>query len=91
MKAKNILLAAGFVLAGVTAVSAESAYEPTNAVPNGLTSKGGQQILNLSVKPAGVKHRSYKRAKPRNSGIYGNRSLGYPSRNKGFEILNNTK
>lgn len=92
MKAKNILLAAGFVLAGATAVSAESAYEPTNAVPNGLTSKGGQQILNLTVNPAGVKYRTTKRAHSRKSGIYGNRSLGYSYRNKGFgHILNNTK
>ena len=89
MKAKNILLAAGFVLAGVSAVAAESAFEPTNAVPNGLTSKNGQQILSLSVKPAGVKH---KRVRSQKSGIYGNRSLGYPSRGKGFDqILNNTK
>ena len=91
MKAKNILLAAGIVLAGATAVSAESAFKPTGAVPNGLTSKSGQQILNLSVKPAGVQHRTIKRAKRSKSGIYGNRGYGYSNRNKGFEILNNTK
>lgn len=89
MKAKNILLAAGFVLAGATAAAAESGFEPTNAVPNGLTSKSGQQILTLSVKPAGVTH---KRTRAHKSGFYGNRSFGYPTRNKGFaDILNNPK
>ena len=89
MKAKNILLAAGFVLAGATAVAAESAFEPTNAVPNGLTSQKTQQILTLSAKPAGVTH---KRVRSHKSGIYGKRSFGFPTRSKGFgHILNNPK
>ena len=89
MKAKNILLAAGFVLAGATAAVAESAFEPTNAVPNGLTSKSGQQILTLSAKPAGVTH---KRVRSQKSEVYGKRSFGFPTRSKGFaDILNNPK
>ena len=89
MKAKKILLAAGVVLAGVTAAAASNVYEPTNAVPNGLTSQKDQQIRTLSAKPAGVTH---KRVRSHKSGIYGNRSFGYPNRGKGFgRILNNTK
>jgi len=89
MKAKKILLAAGFVLAGVTAATASNVYEPTNAVPNGLTSQKTQQIRTLSAKPAGVTH---KRVRSHKSGIYGKRSFGFPTRSKGFgHILNNPK
>jgi hypothetical protein len=48
MKARHILFAAGVLLASASAAVAESGFEPTNAVPNGLESSYDQEVYQLT-------------------------------------------
>jgi hypothetical protein len=51
MKTSKILLAAGFVIAGATATLADTGFEPTGAVPNGLESRDQQQQIRYLTQP----------------------------------------
>ena len=89
-KTNKMLLAAGFVLAGVTAVNAESAFEPTNAVPNGLTNKS-ERILQLTATPAGVDLRTERSAQRSNSTIHKTRNSGFAHGYSTFEVLDSIR
>jgi len=91
MKTNKMLLAAGFMLAGVTVAGAESAYEPTNAVPNGQTAKS-ERVLQFSPTPAGVthrnaKHRGAKRSHRTNSEFHKTNNTGFAKGYSTFEVL----
>lgn len=91
MKTNKLLIAAGFVLAGVTAAGAESAYEPTNAVPNSPIVKS-ERILQFNPTPAGVdyrkgKHGGAKRSHRTNSGFHKTNNTGFAHGYSTFEVL----
>ncbi len=91
MNARKMIFAAGFLLAGVASAAAESAYEPTNAVPQGLESGPGQQILHLSAvsdAPAQTAVQSRRQGGP-NELITGNAGFrrGYDT----FDVLDNIR
>ena len=67
MRTRTLLLAAGFALAGITAANAESGYEPRNDVPNGLTTKNSQRILQLNATPAGIDERKARPSQHRDT------------------------
>ena len=90
MKTNKMLLAAGFVLAGVTAVNAESAFEPTNAVPNGLTTKS-DRILQVTATPAGVDHRAARSTHRSNSAIHKTRNSGFSRGYSTFDVLDSIR
>ena len=90
MKTNKMLLAAGFVLAGVTAVNAESAFEPTNAVPNGLTTKS-ERILQVTATPAGVDRRADRTRHGTNSAIHKTRNTGFAHGYSTFDVLDSIR
>ena len=90
MKTRKMLLAAGFALAGITAAHAESGYEPRNAVPNGLTSKKEQRILQFSATPAGVNERALRQSQNRDRYSKTN-NAGFRNGYTTFEVLDNIR
>ena len=90
MKTNKMLLAAGFVLAGVTAVNAESAFEPRNDVPNGLTTKS-ERILQITATPAGVDRRADRQALRSHSSIHKTRNTGFSRGYSTFDVLDSIR
>ena len=87
MKTKKLLLAAGMVLAGVSAASAESGFEPRNDVPNGPLVKNERQILHFSGQRSGASKPGVKQAQPTNSDINRTRNTGFSRGYTTFEVL----
>lgn len=91
MKTKKLLLTAGFILAGLTAAGAESAFEATKSGPKGQTAQSERQILQLSVTPKTSARRATKRALPTHSDVSRTRNSGFARGYTTFEVLDSIR
>lgn len=90
MQINKMLLAAGFVLAGMTAATAESGFEPRNGVPNGLTTKT-ERVLQFSGAKRSAQPHTVERRDVHTQSFYRTRNTGFAKGYSTFEVLDSIR
>ena len=90
MQINKMLLAAGFVLAGMTAASAESGFEPRNDVPNGLTTKT-ERILQFNGTARSAQPHTIERRDVDAQRFQRTRNTGFAKGYSTFDVLDSIR